>query len=68
MPRSKPIVILQSVLAGVTALLGGAALADFVDVRVIGLANLVMAAVTVGLGVYLSGSNVPAPTVLATQE
>ena len=68
MPRSRPIVILQSILAGVTALLGGAALGNFVDVQIVGLANLVVAAVTVGLGVYLSVSNVPAQTVLATQE
>ncbi|MGH2690383.1 MAG: hypothetical protein ACRDKW_16480 [Actinomycetota bacterium] len=71
MPRSRPILIIQSFLAGATALLGGAALGDFVSLEVIGLANLVIAAITVGLGVYLSGSNsqtTVTSTVLATQD
>jgi type IV secretory pathway TrbF-like protein len=67
MPRSKPIVILQSILAGATALLGGAALAEYINGRAIGLANLVVAAVTVALSVYLSGTNTSNPQVVATQ-
>ncbi len=67
-PRSRPIIILQSVLAGLSALLGGAALADFVDIKVIGLANLFVAAITVGLGVYMSGTNVEGSNVVVAMQ
>ena len=67
MPRSKPILLTLSVIAGLHVLLGGAALADFVDVKLIGLVALVVAAFEGGLAVYLSGSNISAPQVVATQ-
>jgi hypothetical protein len=60
-----PVLIMAAVIGGLQVLLGGAALADFVDVEVIGLANLVLAAVTTGFGIFTKGQVTPWVDVVA---
>lgn len=56
---------MNSVLGALGVLLGGSALADFLPVKVVGLAALILAAVQVGWGIYVQGQVVPLPLVAA---
>jgi hypothetical protein len=64
----RPVLIMNSVLAGAGVLLGGSALSTVVPVQVIGLAALLLAAVQVGWGVYVQGHVVPQELVAARRD
>jgi len=64
----RPVLIMNSVLAGLGVLLGGSALADFLPVKVVGLLALVLAAVQVGWSLYVQGQVVPLPLVAAHRD
>lgn len=64
----RPVLVMNSVLAGLGVLLGGSALADFLPVKAIGLAALVLAAVQVGWSLYVQGQVVPMPLVAAHKD
>jgi len=59
MSTPKPVLIMNSVLAGAGVLLGGAGLAEFVDVKWIGLGNLLLAAIALGWAKYTEGQVTP---------
>lgn len=63
--KPRPVLILMSTLVGVDVVLGGAALRDFIDDKVVGLLLLILAGVKVGLGFYLQGKVVPFSDVAA---
>lgn len=68
MSTPRPVLIMNSVLAGLGVLLGGSALADFLPVKVVGLLALVLAAVQVGWSLYVQGQVVPLPLVAAHRD
>lgn len=55
----RPVLIMNSVLAGVTFIGGGAALADFLPAKWLGLALLVLGGVQIGWSAYVQGQVVP---------
>lgn len=59
---------MNSVLAGLGVLLGGSALADFIPVKIVGLAALILAAVQLGWSLYVQGQVVPLPLVAARKD
>lgn len=63
--KSKPVLIMAAVLAGLQVLAGGAALADFIGPTAFGLFVLVLAAVQVGWGVFVTGQVTPWVDVVA---
>lgn len=63
--KPRPVLILMSFLVGVDVILGGAALRDFIDDKVVGLLLLILAGVKVGMGFYLQGQVVPFSDVAA---
>ena len=67
MPRSRPILVIQAILAAAIVFFGAAGLSDRIDPDVVYFANLAIGAITAALGVYLSGTNVSSPQVVATQ-
>jgi hypothetical protein len=56
---SRPVLIMNSVLAGASVLVGGAAFAEVVPRPVVGICALVVASVTVGWGVYTQARVTP---------
>ncbi len=68
MRTPRPVLIMNSVLAGLGVLLGGSALADFIPVKIVGLAALVLAAVQLGWSLYVQGQVVPLPLVAAHRD
>ena len=66
--NTRPVLIMNSVLAGLGVLLGGSALADFLPIKVVGLAALVLAAVQVGWSLYVQGQVVPVPLIAAHKD
>jgi hypothetical protein len=64
-PVSRPLLVTFSVLTGLNVVLGGAALAELVDPKWIGLAVLGSAGLTAGLGYYVRGQVTPWPEVAA---
>lgn len=68
MNTPRPVLIMNSVLAGLGVLLGGSALADVVPVKVVGLAALVLAAVQVGWGAYVQSVVTPQELVAARKD
>ena len=68
MSTPRPVLIMNSVLAGLGVLLGGSALADFLPIKIVGLAALVLAAVQVGWSLYVQGQVVPLPLVAAHRD
>jgi len=67
MPRSRPILIVQSIIAGLVVALGTAGLADLLPEKVVNALIVLVGAVQAGLGFYLSGSNTQNVQVVATQ-
>lgn len=63
--KSKPVLIMTSVLAAVQVILGGGVLTSVLDPKVYGLLALVFAAVQVGWGVYTTGQVTPWVDVVA---
>lgn len=64
----QPVLVMNSVLAGLGILLGGAALLDYVDPKLVGLLILVHAALTFGWGTYVRGRVYPQEKVAAAVE
>lgn len=65
MNTPRPVLIMNSVLAGLGVLLGGSALADVLPVTVVGLAALILAAIQVGWSLYVQGQVTPIALVAA---
>lgn len=65
MPKSRPVLITFSILAGLQVLAGGAALSDIVGEDVFGLFVLAVAAVQVGMTFYVQNQVVPVDDVAA---
>lgn len=57
--KPNPVLIMAAIIAALQVILGGSALADFIDPKLIGLFNLILAAVTVGYGVVTRGQVTP---------
>lgn len=65
MSTPRPVLIMNSVLAGVSFVGGGAALADFVPAKWLGLGLLVLGGVQIAWSAYVQGQVVPLPLVAA---
>lgn len=65
MSTPRPVLIMNSVLAGITFIGGGAALADVIPAKALGLGLLVLGGIQIGWGVYTQGQVVPQPLVAA---
>lgn len=61
----RPVLLMNSVLAGLTFVGGGAALADVIPAKWLGLGLLVLGGVQVGWSAYVQGQVVPLPLVAA---
>lgn len=59
MKKSRPVITVMSILAGLQVLTGGAALADVIGVKAAGLAILAVAAAQVGMQFYVQNEVVP---------
>ena len=68
MPRSKALIITLSVYTGLGVILGGAALAEWIDVRIIGLLTLLVVGSRAGIDFYIANTTTPSAPVVATQE
>jgi hypothetical protein len=68
MPRSKAIIITQSILTGLGILFGATLLADIVDPRIVGLGALLVLSIKGGLDFYIAATTTPTARVVATQE
>lgn len=65
MNTPRPVLIMNSVLAGVSFVGGGAALADVVPAKWLGLGLLLLGGVQIGWSAYVQGQVVPLPLVAA---
>lgn len=65
MNTPRPVLIMNSVLAGLTFIGGGTALADVVPVKVLGIGLLVLGGVQVGWSTYVQGQVTPQKLVAA---
>lgn len=65
MNTPRPVLIMNSVLAGLTFIGGGAALADIIPATALGLSLLVLGGIQIGWGVYTQGQVAPMPLVAA---
>jgi hypothetical protein len=63
MKTPRPVLIMNSVLAGLLFIGGGVALAEWVDPKVVGLANLVLGGIALGWTKYTEGQVTPNQTV-----
>jgi hypothetical protein len=61
----RPVLIMNSVLAGVSFIGGGAALADFIPAKWLGLGLLLLGCAQIGWSAYVQGQVVPLPLVAA---
>lgn len=68
MPKSRPVVITFSILAGLQVLTGAAALGDVIGDKAFGMAALVVAAIQVGMTFYVQNAVVPVSEVAAYQS
>lgn len=68
MKTPRPVLIMNSVLAALTFIGGGTALADVVPVKVLGIGLLVLGGVQVGWSTYVQGRVVPLPLVAAHRD
>lgn len=68
MSTPRPVLIMNSVLAGLTFVSGGAALADVVPAWLLGLVLLVLGGVQIGWSTYVQGQVVPLPLVAAHRD
>lgn len=59
MSTPRPVLIMNSVLAGVSFVAGGAALADFIPAKALGLGLLLLGGVQIGWSAYVQGQVVP---------
>jgi hypothetical protein len=67
MPRSKPIIITQSIFTALGIFFGASLLADIIDPQIVGVGALTVAAVQGGITFYLSATTTPFAQVVATQ-
>lgn len=65
MKKSRPVLIIFSILASLQFLAAGAALADLVGPRIFGLFGLSVGAVQVGMGFYVQNLTIPMEQVAA---
>ena len=65
MSTPRPVLIMNSVLAGLTFVGGGAALADVIPPVPLGIGLLVLGGVQIGWSTYVQGQVVPLPLVAA---
>lgn len=63
--KTNPVLIMAGIIAGLQVILGGSALADFVDPKIIGLCTLVLAGITVACGIITRGQVTPWVDVVA---
>jgi len=63
--KAKPVLMMAAVIGALQVVLGGAALADFVSDEVIGIVQLVIAAIAIGYGIYTQGVVTPWQDVVA---
>lgn len=68
MPKSRPVLITFSILAGLQVLTGAAALGDVIGDQAFGLFAIVVAAVQVGMTFYVQNQVVPVGDVAAYQN
>lgn len=68
MSTPRPVLIMNSVLAGLTFVGGGAALADVIPAKALGLGLLVLGGIQIGWGTYVQGQVVPLPLVAAHRD
>lgn len=68
MKKSKPVLIVFSILAGLQVLSAGAALGDVVGPKLFGLFALAVAAVQVGMTFYVQNLTVPLANVAAYES
>jgi hypothetical protein len=61
-------IITLAVYTALGVILGGAALSDWIDVRVIGLLTLLLVGTRAGIDFYISATTTPNAQVVATQE
>jgi hypothetical protein len=65
MNTPRPVLIMNSVLAGLTFIGGGAALADVIPATALGIGLLVLGGVQIGWATYTQGQVTPLPLVAA---
>ena len=65
MNTPRPVLIMNSVLAGLTFVGGGAALADVIPATALGLGLLALGGIQIGWSTYTQGKVVPMPLVAA---
>lgn len=68
MNTPRPVLIMNSVLAGVTFIGGGAALADAVPARTLGLGLLILGGVQIGWSTYVQGRVTPHELIAARRD
>lgn len=68
MNTPRPVLIMNSVLAGVTFIGGGAALADAVPAKVLGLGLLILGGVQIGWSTYVQGRVTPQELIAARRD
>jgi hypothetical protein len=68
MATPRPVLIMNSVLAGVSFVGGGAALADVLPAKWLGLGLLLLGGVQIGWSAYVQGQVVPLPLVAAHRD
>lgn len=68
MATPRPVLIMNSVLAGVSFIGGGAALADVIPAKWLGLGLLLLGGVQIGWSAYVQGQVVPLPLVAAHRD
>jgi hypothetical protein len=67
MPTNKPLLLAQSIIAGLTAALGTAGLTDILPANLVFGLVVLVGAVHAGIGYYQSHDNTSSNTVVATQ-
>lgn len=65
---SRPVLIAFSILAGLDVILGGVALIEIVDPKIVGAATLLQAGFAVGLSYYVQGRVAPWSSVAAQER
>jgi hypothetical protein len=68
MKTPRPVLIMNSVLAGLTFIGGGAALAEVIPATVLGIGLLVLGGIQIGWSTYVQGQVVPLPLVAAHKD
>ena len=68
MKTPRPVLLMNSVLAALTFIGGGAALADVIPATALGLGLLVLGGIQIGWSTYTQGKVVPLPLVAARKD